>query len=137
MRNHRQNSIAVHSDKLAIIGLRADSKITSLTREEPRSKRTHKRKVFVDYKVDTTGAYPEVGDQVMVCHSTEVQPSGAVRLRRSSAEKRTVTAVYMSDALGGFSIRDHAGESWYVRPASIGGAKWETFVPGEKQKVMQ
>lgn len=99
-----------------------------------RQKAVPRKITTVPYKFDASVSLPVPGEGVAVCHRSSIQPNGSVRLERTNVEHRTIKQVYLSDA-DGFSIRDHVGDTWYVRPASIGGSKWETFYPGEKQKV--
>ena len=93
-----------------------------------RNKAVPKRSQAPLYTFDPTKPFPKVGDQVAILHSSDQDQGGKAKLVRSGLELRTVTAVYMADSQG-HSIRDHAGESWLVKPATKGPAQWETFVP--------
>lgn len=78
---------------------------------------------------------PLVGQTVAIRHRTESDNKGKVSLVRADITVRTIKHVCMSDEEGN-RIIDSMGEPWLVRPASVGHAKWETFKPGEKQKVL-
>ena len=95
-----------------------------------RQKAVPKKVKLVQYIHNPDVAYPQVGDSVAVCHR-----SNEGREQRAGVENRTIKAVFLSDHLG-FCIKDNVGDVWHVRPASVGGQKWETFVRGEKQKVL-
>lgn len=95
-----------------------------------RQKAVPKKVKLVQYTHNPDIAYPQVGDTLAVCHR-----SNEGREQRAGVENRTVKAVYLSDAQG-FCVKDNAGDVWHVRPASVGGQKWETFTRGEKQKVL-
>lgn len=95
-----------------------------------RDKAVPKKIKLVSYSHNPDLSYPQVGDTVAVCHR-----SNDGREQRAGVENRKVKAVYMSDSIG-HCIKDNAGDVWHVRPASVGGQKWETFTRGEKQKVL-
>lgn len=95
-----------------------------------RQKAVPKRIKLVPYVANPDVAYPQVGDTLAVCHKAI---DG--REQRAGVESRTIKAVYLSDSLG-FCVKDNVGDVWHVRPASVGGQKWETFTRGEKQKVL-
>ena len=95
-----------------------------------RQKAVPKKVKLVSYSHNPDISYPKVGDTLAVCHR-----SNEGREQRTGVENRTVKAVYLSDAQG-FCVKDNVGDVWHVRPASVGGQKWETFVRGEKQKVL-
>jgi hypothetical protein len=78
---------------------------------------------------------PKAGDTVADCHASQQDKGGNARLHRASVVDRKVKLVYMSDAIG-YRIKMNNGDIAYVRPASVGHNKWETFIPGEKQKVV-
>jgi hypothetical protein len=92
-----------------------------------RDKAVPKRAHVPLYVYDPAKAGPNVGDQVAVMHSSNSDSGGYAKLVRGSLEIRTVTAVYMADSKG-YSIKDHVGDQWLVKPASKGPAKWETFI---------
>ena len=99
--------------------------------EKFRRQKAVPRKVrLVQYTHNPDLAYPQVGDTLAVCHR-----SNDGREQRAGVENRVVKAVYMSDSIG-HCIKDNVGDVWHVRPASVGGQKWETFTRGEKQKVL-
>lgn len=95
-----------------------------------RQKAVPKKVKLVQYTHNPDIAYPQVGDTLAVCHR-----SNDGREQRAGVENRIVKAVYLSDAQG-FCVKDNVGDVWHVRPASVGGQKWETFTRGEKQKVL-
>lgn len=101
-----------------------------------RQKAVPKRKAFVPYVFNPDAPHPIRGESVAVCHKSTLDQRGVASVRRADIEHRTIARVYMSD-INGFSIRDNAGDTWYIRPASLGSSKWETFIPGEKQKVFK
>ena len=96
----------------------------------PRRSKVEKRTRLIRYVFNPELAAPVAGEQVAVCHKSD----GNGKLTRSSIEQRVVKFVYMSDSEG-HRIQDNQGDVWHVRPASVGGSKWETFYPGEKIKV--
>lgn len=99
-----------------------------------RDKAVPKRTKVVQYKFDANAQKaPNVGETVAVRHRSEEQPNGSVRLVREGNDARVIAQVYMSE-VNGYSIKDNCGEQWLVRPASVGGAKWETFIPNEGRK---
>lgn len=95
-----------------------------------RQKAVPKKVKLVQYTHNPDVAYPQVGDTLAVCHR-----SVDGREQRAGVENRKVAKVYLSDAQG-FCVADHVGDVWHVRPASVGGQKWETFTRGEKKKVL-
>ncbi len=95
-----------------------------------RQKAVPKKIKLVQYTHNPDVAYPQVGDTLAVCHR-----SVDGREQRAGVENRKVAKVYLSDAQG-FCVADNVGDIWHVRPASVGGQKWETFTRGEKQKVL-
>ena len=95
-----------------------------------RQKAVPKKIKLIQYTHNPDVPYPQVGDTVAVCHR-----SVDGREQRAGVENRKVAKVYLSDAQG-FCIADNVGDVWHVRPASVGGQKWETFTRGEKQKVL-
>lgn len=99
-----------------------------------RQKAVPKKARIVPYIHNPDLAHPKVGDTLSVCHRTNADGNGNARVSRSDIEQRTIKQVYMSTAEG-FSIKDHVGDTWLVRPAALGGTTWETFTVGEKQKV--
>lgn len=108
---------------------------TRIPRYEKGSKHTPKRTALVRYEFNPELAAPIRGETVSVCHVTSVDRNGKATINRGSVEVRKVKLVYFSDAQG-HRIQDHVGDVWYVRPAAVGGTKWETFIPGDKQKVV-
>lgn len=100
-------------------------------------KRVERKVRLVAYRFDPTNAtvHPVAGDTVADCHASQQDKNGNARLHRASVEMRRVKCVYMSDT-NGFRIKMTNGDVAYVRPATVGHCKWETFVPGEKQKVV-
>lgn len=94
-----------------------------------RQRAVPKRTQLVRYTFNPELAGPSVGESLMVCHRAV---DG--REQRSNTEARTIKAVYMSDRHG-HCVKDSVGDVWHVRPSSVGGAKWESFMPGERQKV--
>lgn len=108
-------------------------------REEPKQRRQKavpKRAKVVPYKFDANAQKaPNVGETVAVRHRTEEQANGSVRLVREGNDTRVIAQVYMSESKG-YSIKDNCGEQWLVRPASVGNAKWETFIPNEGRKEL-
>lgn len=95
-----------------------------------RQKAVPKKVKLIQYIHNPDLAYPQVGDTLAVCHR-----SNDGREQRAGVENRKVAKVYLSDAQG-FCVADNVGDVWHVRPASVGGQKWETFTRGEKQKVL-
>lgn len=95
-----------------------------------RQKAVPKKIKLVQYTHNPDVSYPQVGDTLAVCHR-----SVDGREQRAGVENRKVAKVYLSDAQG-FCVADNVGDLWHVRPASVGGQKWETFTRGEKQKVL-
>lgn len=104
-------------------------------RYEKGSKHTPKRTALVRYQFNPELAAPVRGETVSVCHVTSVDRNGKASINRGSVEVRKVRLVYFSDAKG-HRIQDNVGDVWHVRPAAVGGTKWETFIPGDKQKVV-
>lgn len=103
-----------------------------------RRSRDHKRKTkLVAYRFDPNSAkdHPRIGETVADCHQSQQDKGGNARLVRASVEDRKIKLVYMSDS-NGFRVKMDNGDIAYVRPATVGHNKWETFVPGEKQKVV-
>ncbi len=94
-----------------------------------------KKVVFQRYQFDSAIEMPKVGEVVAVCHRSEQNDKGEAREVRTNVDFMPITAVYMSDSEG-YTVRVRSGDTYHVRPASIGSAKWETFRPGEKQKVL-
>lgn len=100
-------------------------------------KRIERKTKLVAYRFDPNTAkdHPHIGETVADCHQSQQDKGGNARLVRASVEDRKIKLVYMSDS-NGFRVKMDNGDIAYVRPATVGHCKWETFVPGEKQKVV-
>ena len=100
-----------------------------------RAAKERRRTALVPYNFTPSEAFPKVGEVVADCHHSVQDGKGSARLQRTAVEFRTVTMVYHSDA-DGFRVKMNNGDVAHVRPASVGHAKWETFMKGEKQRVV-
>lgn len=100
-------------------------------------KRAERRTKLVNYRFNPTAdqSFPLVGETVADCHQSQQDKKGNARLVRASVVDRKVKLVYMSDNVGFRVLLDNGDVAW-VRKSSIGHTKWETFFPGEKQKVL-
>ena len=125
--------------RAAALNLVPSDEVRPAHREEKarrRDKAVPKRARQVRYEFDANAqTAPNVGESVAIRHKTEETSNGQVRLVRAPIESRIIAAVYMGTA-DGYCIKDNCGESWLVRPAAVGGTKWESFNRGETRKEL-
>lgn len=100
-----------------------------------KAKREARRTALVPYLFKPSDNFPKAGEVVADCHQSVQDAKGNARLQRAAVEFRKVAQVYLSDSEG-FRIKMNNGDIAHVRPASVGSAKWETFIKGEKQRVV-